>query len=276
MEGKYYVWSLAEVNEILGRSVPGRSPTSTMSPSRATGKGTTSSTCRADRAGGASCSGARISAWAELDACRARLLATRKPHSAGEGHQDPRLLERPDDRRPSEGGRILKDERYLQAAACASAFILDRMRRDDGRLLHAYKDGRATLDAYLDDYANLIDGLTRLYEATGEPRWIESALELARIMIDDFADVEHGGFFFTGRRHEALIARQKDLHDNATPSGNAMAATALVRLGALTGSRRPDQGGRSALGVGPGVARAPAGRRRSEPHRARLSPGLDP
>ena len=109
------------------------------------------------------------------------------------------------------------------------------MRRGDGRLLHTFKDGQAKLDAYLDDYASLIDGLTRLYESTGEPRWIESALELAAIMIDEFADAEQGGFYFTGRRHEALIARQKDIHDNATPSGNGLAATALLRLGALTG-----------------------------------------
>ena len=61
-------------------------------------------------------------------------------------------------------------------------------------------------------------------------------------MIDEFADAEQGGFFFTGNRHEALIARQKDVHDNATPSGNGMAATALIRLGALDGTRRPDPG----------------------------------
>jgi uncharacterized protein YyaL (SSP411 family) len=147
----------------------------------------------------------------------------------------------------AEGGRILKEERYLDAAGRAAGFILDRMRRDDGRLLHTFKDHRARLDAYLDDYANLIDGLTRLYEATGTPRWIESALELTRIMIEEFADPEHGGFFFTGRHHEELIARQKDFYDNATPSGNAMAATALVRLGALTGRDDLTRAGRSAL-----------------------------
>ena len=147
----------------------------------------------------------------------------------------------------AEAGRILKDERYLDAASRAAGFILDRMRREDGRLLHTFKDGRARLDAYLDDYANLIDGLTRLYEATGEPRWIESALELTRVMLDEFSDPEHGGFFFTGHHHEALIARQKDYSDNATPSGNAMAATALVRLGALTGRDDFTQAGRSAL-----------------------------
>ena len=125
--------------------------------------------------------------------------------------------------------------------------MFDGMRRDDGRLLHTYRDGRAHLDAYLDDYANLLDGLTRLYEATGEPRWIESALELAQVMIDEFSDPAHGGFFYTGHHHEALIARQKDFYDNATPSGNAMAATALVRLGALTGRDDLTEAGRSAL-----------------------------
>ncbi len=84
-------------------------------------------------------------------------------------------------------------------------------------------------------------------KSTGEPRWIESALGLAQIMIDEFADAEQGGFFFTGNRHEALIARQKDMHDNATPSGNGMAATALVRLGALTGRDDLTRAGRSAL-----------------------------
>jgi uncharacterized protein YyaL (SSP411 family) len=147
----------------------------------------------------------------------------------------------------AEGGRILKDERYLAAAGRAAGFILDHLRRDDGRLLHTFKDGLAKLDAYLDDYANLTDGLTRLYEATGQPRWIESALELARIMIDEFADAEQGGFFFTGIHHEALISRQKDVHDNATPSGNGMAATALIRLGALTGRDELTLAGRRAL-----------------------------
>ncbi len=147
----------------------------------------------------------------------------------------------------AEGGRILGDQRYIEAARRSAGFILDRMRRDDGRLLHTYKDGQAKLDAYLDDYASFIDGLTRLYEACGEPRWIEAALDLAGILIAEFADTERGGFYFTGRHHEALIARQKDVHDNATPSGSGMAATALVRLGALTGRDDLTASGRSAL-----------------------------
>ena len=167
-------------------------------------------------------------------------------------------------------GRALKNPRYLDAAARAAGFILDRMRAEGGRLLHTYKDGQAKLNAYLDDYANLIDGLTRLYEATGEPRWIDAALDLARVMIDEFADAEQGGFFYTGKSHEALIARTKDLFDNATPSGNAMAATALLRLGALTGRddlRRRRAG--SSRG-GQGRARKRPLRRRAEPDRPRL------
>jgi uncharacterized protein len=147
----------------------------------------------------------------------------------------------------AEGGRVLSDERYIDAAARAAAFILDHMRQSDGRLLHTFKDEEAKLDAYLDDYASLIDGLTRLYESTGQPRWLESALELAAIMIDEFGDPEQGGFFFTGRRHEALIARQKDIHDNATPSGSGLAATALLRLGALTGRADFTRAGKEAL-----------------------------
>jgi uncharacterized protein YyaL (SSP411 family) len=147
----------------------------------------------------------------------------------------------------AEGGRVLREELYLDAASRAAGFLLRRLRREDGRLLHTYRDGRAKLDAYLDDYTHLIDGLTRLYEATGEPGWIEAALSLADIMIAEFVDAEQGGFFFTGSRHEKLIARQKDVHDNATPSGNGMAATALLRLGSLTGRDDLTRAGRSAL-----------------------------
>jgi uncharacterized protein YyaL (SSP411 family) len=147
----------------------------------------------------------------------------------------------------AEGGRILKDVRYLDAARKAAGFLLDRLRTEDGRLLHSYKDGQAKFNGYLDDYANLIDGLTRLFEATGESRWVEAALDLCRVLIAEFADAEHGGFFYTGRSHEALIARQRDAFDNATPSGNAMAATALLRLAALTGRDDLHAAGRATL-----------------------------
>src|SRR5262249_20360130 len=106
----------------------------------------------------------------------------------------------------------------------------------DGRLLRTWKAGsEPKLNGYLEDYSFLLEGLASLYEATFEPRWLESALDVARVMIEQFWDEAEGGFFYTGKDHEALIARNKDPHDNAIPSGNAMAVTALLRLAELTG-----------------------------------------
>jgi uncharacterized protein len=135
----------------------------------------------------------------------------------------------------AEGSLILDEPRYAEAASKAAGFLLETMRTPDGRLLHSYKDGQAKFNGYLDDYANLIDGLTRLFEATGEGRWIVEAIKLAEVMIDEFHDEVNGGFFYVGKSHEALIVRQKDAYDNATPSSNAMASTVLARLDALTG-----------------------------------------
>jgi uncharacterized protein YyaL (SSP411 family) len=130
----------------------------------------------------------------------------------------------------------LDEPRYLAAATAAADFILTKMRRPDGRLLHVWR-GEAKLDAYLDDYACLTNGLITLYEAGFEERYIDEAVHLADIMLAHFADPNDGGFFFTADDHEALVARQKDWQDSSTPSGNAMAATALLRLGKLTGRR---------------------------------------
>lgn len=148
----------------------------------------------------------------------------------------------------AQAGAVFGFERYSTAARRAADFALDRMRQDDGKLFHAYKDGRARFNGMLDDYADLIDGLVLLFEADGRARWIEAALELSKILVDEFFDAESGGFYFTGRNHESLIARQKDVFDNATPSGNAMAATALSRLAATTGRDDLKEIARACLG----------------------------
>ena len=135
----------------------------------------------------------------------------------------------------AEGALILDEPRYAESASKAAGFLLDTMVGPDGRLLHSFKDGQAKFNGYLDDYANLVDGLIRLYESTGATRWLSASVKLAEVMIDEFLDAQDGGFFYVGKSHESLIVRQKDVYDNATPSGNAMAATALFRLGALTG-----------------------------------------
>jgi uncharacterized protein len=136
----------------------------------------------------------------------------------------------------AEASAILDREDYQAVARANARFLLDQMSRD-GLLLRTYKDGAAKLNAYLEDYACLIDGLISLYEATGELPWIKSAESLANTMIEQFWDEEAGGFFFTGRGHERLIVRAKEFLDNATPSGNSIATLSLLRLGLLTGNQ---------------------------------------
>jgi uncharacterized protein YyaL (SSP411 family) len=131
--------------------------------------------------------------------------------------------------------RIVEQPEYLIAAEKTANFILSQLSRSDGRLLHTWRHGQAKLDAYLDDYSYFINALITLYEATFNERWIEHAVRLADLMIQHFADKDRGGFFFTADDHEQLIARNKDLHDASVPSGNAMSTTALLRLGKLCG-----------------------------------------
>ncbi|MBN9117888.1 MAG: thioredoxin domain-containing protein [Planctomycetes bacterium] len=135
-------------------------------------------------------------------------------------------------------GAVFGDERYLKSAAAAADFVLSNMRTPDGRLYRTAGVGQPPkLNGYLEDYAFLADALVALYEATFDPKWLRSATELAEVMLKHFADPKGPGFFFTADDHEQLIARTKDLHDGSTPSGNAMAVTALLRLAALTGRR---------------------------------------
>lgn len=126
--------------------------------------------------------------------------------------------------------------KYVAAATKAADFVLTNLRGPDGRLFRTTGVGQpAKLAGYLEDYAYTADALVTLYEATFDVRWLHGASELADAMLKHFADPA-GGFFYTADDHEALIARSKDTQDS-TPSGNAMAATVLLRLAALTGRR---------------------------------------
>jgi uncharacterized protein len=137
----------------------------------------------------------------------------------------------------AEAAAVLERDDYLSVAEANAEFLLANLERD-GLLLRTYKDGEAKLNGYLEDYACLIEGLISLYEATGKLRWIEKALRMSETMIEQFWDEEDGGFFFTGKSHEQLIVRSKDFMDNATPSGNSVAAFALQKLGLLTGNEK--------------------------------------
>jgi len=131
------------------------------------------------------------------------------------------------------GFQALGDERYRTAAENAADFILTHMMKD-GALLRTHRNGVSHLPGYLDDYAFLTVALIDLYEATFDLRWITAADDLAGTMIGLFWDQEDGGFYFTAEHHTDLIARTKPTYDGAEPSGNAMAAIALLRLAKLT------------------------------------------
>lgn len=132
------------------------------------------------------------------------------------------------------GSRVLEEPKYLMAAREACDFILTRLVRPDGRLLHRYRDGEASILGTLEDYAFFIHGLVDLYQAGFETRYLQEALRLTQEMIRLFWDEEHGGFFFTASDAEKLIVRQKEIYDGAIPSGNSVAALGLLRVGRIT------------------------------------------
>ncbi len=137
----------------------------------------------------------------------------------------------------AEASAILERPDYRSIAERNAEFLLNNLKRN-GLLLRTWKNGEAKLNGYLEDYACLIEGLVSLYEASGTLRWLEHAIELTDRMIEEFWDEQDGGFFFTGKSHEQLIVRSKDFMDNATPSGNSVAAFALQRLALLTGNEK--------------------------------------
>jgi uncharacterized protein len=149
----------------------------------------------------------------------------------------------------ADGYRVLRVEKYRQAAERAADFLLSKLRSPDGRLLRTYRLGQAKLPAYLEDYAFLAHGLLQLHAATGDARWLREARTLADRMIADFEDRELGGFFFTADGHESLLARPKDPFDNALPGGNSMAILDLLAIHRATGESSYRDHAAKALGA---------------------------
>ena len=137
----------------------------------------------------------------------------------------------------AEAGAILESEEFLAIARKNADFILGNM-QINGFLQRTYKDGQAKLNAYLEDYANFADGLIEFFQVSGEMKYLSEAKRLIDLLIGEFWDETGGGFFFTGNSHEELIVRSKDFYDNATPSGNSVAADVLLKLSKLTGEEK--------------------------------------
>ena len=144
----------------------------------------------------------------------------------------------------AEAAAAFNDPTWLAAAVANAEFLIRELRSNDGtwkRSWHETGVPRARHHSLAADLAALVDAFTRLAEATGDEKWTRHACEAADQLLDEFWDPQRGGLFTTGNNGEQLIARQKDLLDNATPSANSTAAVALYRLSAVTGEGRYEQ-----------------------------------
>jgi uncharacterized protein YyaL (SSP411 family) len=136
----------------------------------------------------------------------------------------------------AEAGQILDRPDYRQIAEENARFLREQLRGSDGRLLRTWKEGsQAKYNAYLEDYAYLAEGLLALYQATFDAQWFTWAEELVRQMVTHYRDAADGGFFDTADDHEELLYRPKEVQDNATPSGNSVAAQVLQKLSLFSG-----------------------------------------
>jgi hypothetical protein len=159
----------------------------------------------------------------------------------------------------AEAARALGRDDYRALAERNADFLLTELRDSHGRLRRSWKDGDVRVGGFLEDYANLIEGLLVLYQTTFDECWFIAARHLADTMLELFSD-PRGGFYDTSHEAQQLVTRPKDVHDNAVPSGNAMAATVLLKLGAYTGeSRYTEEAERALRLVQKALAVAPMG-----------------
>ncbi|HEY6645239.1 thioredoxin domain-containing protein [Povalibacter sp.] len=155
--------------------------------------------------------------------------------------------------------RTLQRPDLTESATRALDFIRMHLWRD-GRLLAVHKDGQSRFPAYLDDHAFLLDAVLELLQTCWRSEHLQFAIDLADILLARFEDKEQGGFYFTADDHEALIHRSRSFADEAIPSGNALAAQSLTRLGLLLGETRYlDAAARTLRAAWPSVERYPHG-----------------
>ena len=159
----------------------------------------------------------------------------------------------------AKGAQVLGDAQYLNAARRAADFILSTL-YDGGILLRRFREGEAAIPGFLDDYAFFAQALLDLYEACFELRYLRMAIELTDKMLDRFRDPEDGGFFSTSEGDESLVMRMKEDYDGAEPSGNSIAALNLLRLSRITGNEQYRQEAERTLNAfGTRLTTAPTG-----------------
>jgi uncharacterized protein YyaL (SSP411 family) len=153
----------------------------------------------------------------------------------------------------AEAGRAFEVSRFIEAAEVCARFVLEDLRRADGRLLRSWRDGVAGRAGFSDDHALLASACLTLFSTTGTVSWFHEAVGLLDAMVDLFLDTERGGFYQTGSDDDPLVLRPKELYDNAVPSGNSVAADVLQRVALLSGEPDLEQIGISAIRLVRGV-----------------------
>ena len=236
IEGKFYVWSLAEIEAVCGEDAP-----------------------EVIRFFGVTAAGNFVDPHTQYSGTILHAVDRTEDRPAAVVRAIPKLMAARETRvRPGLDDKVLLawNALFLQTLAQAAAaldrsdwmdaaranarFLLRAMRRDDGRLLRSWQGGRAAIPAYAEDHAALLEALITLAEVD-DVAWLAEARDVADTLLGLFADEEHGGFFTTGVDAEALIVRPKDVQDNATPAENSLAVNGLLRLATLTGDARYEQ-----------------------------------
>lgn len=256
-EGRFYLWTKAQLREALGSELPERSELPELAAEwygvTEEGNFEGSNILHRPRRGD-------LIRPPEVERARQILLA-RRAERVRPGLDDKVLTEwnAMMVAALAEAGSAAGRPDWLEAAVECADFLLSNLRRSDGRWLRSWQGGRARHLAYAGDHAWLIEAFTRLAEATGRSRWIDEASAVADAMLERYWDVEEGGLFTTGQDAERLIVRSKDSFDEAIPSANGAGAVALARLGALTGVARYGEAAEAVLAMlGETLARRPS------------------
>jgi len=234
-EGKFYVWSKKEIEEILAEKAERFSKLYNVSVDgnfldEATRTKTRKNILHLNL-------GSPNAINFDLESSRKQIFETREKRIRP--HKDDKILTDWNGLMIAafaKAGYILKEPKYIESAKKAVNFVFNEMKNSDGRLLHRYREGGADILAFLDDYAFLIWGLINLYEATFDTLYLKKAVELTEEQLELFWDNSIGAFFFTAKDAESLLTRQKDTYDGAIPSGNSVAMLNLLRLAQLTGN----------------------------------------
>jgi hypothetical protein len=237
-EGKFYVWTLKEVEEVLGSDAPlAAAALGVTAAGNFEGKNVLTLPLTEEELAN------RFNLTPEeaaltLKAAKERLFSVREGRI--KPHRDEKVITAWNGLMLTAlalGTQILDNKKYYEAAAQGARFLLTELWRDD-QLLRIWAEGQVSIPGFLDDYAALANACLDLYETDFDPAWLEAALRLAARLDDLFLDAADGAYFYVARDQEATLVRSKSVYDQSVPAGNSLAARVSWRLWRFTGEER--------------------------------------